>query len=64
MIRHCDGAGTSCYSPFQDGMYGNGMRVMNEILKAGKVRCTVCQKEHSNVVKKADNSKKMGVKKK
>lgn len=53
MIRKCDGADKDCYSPFQDKMYGKGMRVMNELKSGVKVRCTVCRREHMNT----DNSK-------
>lgn len=37
----------SCQSSFQDELYGNGIRLFNEIGKdqKGGYRCTVCGKE-------------------
>jgi hypothetical protein len=33
----------TCVSPFQDAMYGRGVRVHN--VGKGKARCTVCSRE-------------------
>lgn len=42
MIKQCTSCGKKPHP--QDGMYGQGMRVHNEIKKGDKVehRCTVC----------------------
>lgn len=63
MIYKCDSS--KCYSPFQDSLYGIGMRVMNQCKDVTKVRCTICSIVHTVATKKkVDNSKIMGVTKK
>lgn len=41
-IKRC-----TCYSPFQDGEHGVGLRVHNKMRDATRSRCTVCGKVKS-----------------
>jgi hypothetical protein len=36
----------TCKHAFQDGRYGQGMRVHNPMVKENRARCTVCGAEH------------------
>lgn len=56
----------TCVHIEQDKMYGLGMRIMNPT-RSGKLRCTVCLKEHNDSrsaeERKAEKSTKKGGKK-
>jgi len=43
--------GCNCSHEFQDKRYGKGQRVHSEAGKGTKLRCTVCSKEKTILVK-------------